>query len=136
MRGAGDLLWANALRYTWRAPDGDMERWLRGFSDEQTASYPPLALAVASAHLASGDRDVAEHWTGAAARALGAAPPREKTPALEAGIAGLRAAIARDGMARMRDDAAHAYELEAEDSPRRSLDCRARGHRAAPPRRP
>ena len=127
VRGAGDLLWANALRYTWNAHDDAIRRWLARFTDEQTASYPPLALVAATAHLAGGDRDVAEHWTSAATRALRAAPPRERTASLEAGIAVLDAAIARDGLARMRDDAARAYELEAEDSPWRSLDCQLEG---------
>jgi LuxR family maltose regulon positive regulatory protein len=127
VHGAGDLLWANALRYTWNANDDAIVRWLQRFTDEQTASYPPLALVAATAHLADGDRDVAEHWTGAAARALRVAPADERTASLEAGIAVLHAAIARDGTARMRDDAARAYELEAEDSPWRSLDCQLEG---------
>ena len=136
VRGAGDLLWANALRYTWRAPDGDMGRWLRGFSDEQTASYPPLALAVASAHLASGDRDVAEHWTGAAARALCAASPREQTPALEAGIAGLRGGhrAGRHGTDARRCGAR--LRARGGGQPTAVAGLPARGHRAAPARRP
>jgi LuxR family transcriptional regulator, maltose regulon positive regulatory protein len=127
VRGAGDLLWANALRYTWNANDDAIVRWLQRFTDEQTASYPPLALVKATAHLADGDRDVAEHWTGAAAHALRVVPANERTASLEAGIAVLHAAIARDGTARMRDDAARAYDLEAEDSPWRSLDCQLEG---------
>jgi LuxR family maltose regulon positive regulatory protein len=123
VRGAGDLLWANALRYTWNAHGDAIGSWLQRFTDEQTASYPPLALVAATTSIAAGDRDVAEHWTGAAARALRAAPPDEQTATLRAGIAVLDAAIARDGIARMRDDAARAYELDTEDSPWRSLDC-------------
>jgi LuxR family maltose regulon positive regulatory protein len=127
VRGAGDLLWANALRYTWNVHDDAIRGWLACFTDEQTASYAPLALVAATAHVSAGDRDVAEHWTDAAACALRAAPPRERTASLEAGIAVLRAAIARDGLARMRDEAARAYALEAEDSPWRSLHCQLEG---------
>jgi LuxR family maltose regulon positive regulatory protein len=127
VRAAGDLLWANALRYTWNAHDDVIQSWLQRFTDEQTASYAPLALVAATTHIARGERDVAEHWTGAAARALRAAPANERTATLRAGLAVLHAAIARDGIARMRDDAARAYELESEDSPWRSLDCQLEG---------
>jgi LuxR family maltose regulon positive regulatory protein len=48
-------------------------------------------------------------------------------PALQAGIAILHAAIGRDGVERMRDDAAHARELDADDSPWRALECQLEG---------
>jgi LuxR family maltose regulon positive regulatory protein len=55
------------------------------------------------------------------------AAPSRSTPSLEAGVAVLRAAIGRDGVTRMRDDAARAHELEADDSPWRSLACQLEG---------
>ena len=87
------------------------------FTDEQVAGYAPLALVAANAHLADGDRDHAEHWTAAAARALDGVPARRRPPAVEAGVAAMRAAIARDGVQRMRDDAARAYALDADGQP-------------------
>jgi LuxR family maltose regulon positive regulatory protein len=119
---AGDLLWTNAFRYIPQGHNATVRRWLGHFTDEQTAGHAPLALVAANAHLADGERDHAEHWTAAAARALDRVPARRRAPALEAGIAAMRAAIARDGVQRMRDDAARAYGLDADDSPSRSMD--------------
>ena len=122
VRLAGDLLWANAFRYIPQGHNATVRRWLGHFTDEQVAGYAPLALVAANAHLADGDRDHAEHWTAAAARALDGVPARRRPPAVEAGIAAMRAAIARDGVQRMRDDAARAYALDADASPTRSMD--------------
>jgi LuxR family maltose regulon positive regulatory protein len=60
-------------------------------ADEQVAGYAPLALVAANAHLAEGDRDHAEHWTAAAARALDGIAGRRRPPAIEAGVAAMRA---------------------------------------------
>jgi LuxR family maltose regulon positive regulatory protein len=95
------------------------------FTDEQTASNPSLALAAASTHLARGERDLAEHWTLVAADAVGDDP--QQTPGLDAGIAAMRAAVARDGMARVRDDAARARELGIDGSPWLALACHLEG---------
>jgi LuxR family transcriptional regulator, maltose regulon positive regulatory protein len=122
VRLAGDLLWTHAFRYIPQGHNATVRRWLGHFTDEQVAGYAPLALVAANVHLADGDRDHAEHWTAAATRALDGAPAWRRTPALEAGVAAMRAAIGRDGVRRMRDDAARAYALDADDSPRRSMD--------------
>jgi LuxR family transcriptional regulator, maltose regulon positive regulatory protein len=119
---AGELLWTNASRYISQGHNATVRRWLGHFTDAQVAGHARLALVAANTHLADGNRDHAEHWTAAAARALERVPARRRAPALEAGIATMRAAVARDGVARMRDDAARAYELDADDSPWRSLD--------------
>jgi LuxR family maltose regulon positive regulatory protein len=119
---AGDLLWTNACRYIPQGRNAMVRRWLGHFTDEQTASHAPLALVAANAYFADGDRDHAEHWTAQAARALDRLPARRRAPTLEAGVAAMTAAIARDGVQRMRDDAGRAYELDAEDSPWRSMD--------------
>jgi LuxR family maltose regulon positive regulatory protein len=119
---AGDLLWANACRYIPQGHNAIVQRWLGHFSDEQAAGNAALALVAAHAHLSDGDRSLAEHWTGAATRALRCMPVRRRTASLEAGIAALRAAMARDGVQRMREDAARAYALEDDDSPWRAMD--------------
>jgi LuxR family maltose regulon positive regulatory protein len=118
---AGDLLWTNAFRYIPQGHNATVRRWLGHFTGEQMAGHAPLALVAAHVHLADGDRDHAEHWTAAAARALDRVPARRRAPALEAGIGAMQAAIARDGVQRMRDDAARAYALDAEDGPGRSM---------------
>jgi LuxR family transcriptional regulator, maltose regulon positive regulatory protein len=122
VRLAGDLLWANIFRYAPQGHNAPARVWLGKFTDAQTADHPPLALVAAAVHLAGGDRDLAEHWTTAAARALSGAPATPLDASLEAGIAAMRAAIARDGIVRMRDDAAGAYALSADDSLWRSAD--------------
>jgi LuxR family maltose regulon positive regulatory protein len=118
---AGDLLWRNAFRYILQGHNATVRRWLGHFTDEQVAGYAPLALVAAHTHLADGDRDLGEHWGDAAARALRGLPARRRPPSLEAGIAGVRAAIARDGVQSMRDEAARAYGLAPDDSPWRSM---------------
>jgi LuxR family transcriptional regulator, maltose regulon positive regulatory protein len=122
VRLAGDLLWANAFRYIPQGHNATVRAWLGHFTDEQVAGYAPLALVAANSHLADGERDLADHWTAAAARALDGVPARRRPPAVEAGVAAMRAAIARDGVQRMRDDAAQAYTLDADASPRRAMD--------------
>jgi LuxR family maltose regulon positive regulatory protein len=121
-RLAGDLLWTHAFRYIPQGHNATVHRWLGHFTDEQRAAHASLALVTAHAHLADGDRDHAEHWTAAAARALDRARARRSAPAIEAGVTAMRAAIARDGVQRMRADAARAYVLAADDSPSRSMD--------------
>jgi LuxR family transcriptional regulator, maltose regulon positive regulatory protein len=124
---AGDLLWANVLGYVAAGREAPVWRWLEHFSEQETASFPPLALVAANAHLARGERELAEHWTAAAVDALHSSAPRGPMASVEAGIATMRGAIARDGVVRMRDDAARAYELATDDSPWRSLDCQLEG---------
>jgi LuxR family transcriptional regulator, maltose regulon positive regulatory protein len=119
---AGELLWANLLRYIPQGHKATVRRWLDHFTDEQIASSPALALVTANVHLASGERDLAEHWTTTATHALRRASAGPAPRALEAGIAAMRAGIARGGVARMRDDAALACELDGDDGPWRSVD--------------
>jgi LuxR family maltose regulon positive regulatory protein len=118
---AGDLLWASAPRYLAVGGQEPVRRCLARFTPEQAAASAPLALVAAGSHLVSGERDLAEYWAAAAARALQGVRARD-ADSLKAGVATVRAAVARDGLARMRDDAALAYELGAKDSPWRSLD--------------
>jgi LuxR family transcriptional regulator, maltose regulon positive regulatory protein len=77
----------------------------------------------AATHLVMGERDLAEHWTAAAERALASAAGVAERPALDAGVAIMRAAVARSGLTRMAEDAGRAYALAADDSPWRSLSC-------------
>jgi LuxR family transcriptional regulator, maltose regulon positive regulatory protein len=119
--GAGELMWASALRYLPHGRTATIRRWLDRFTEEQVAACPSLALAAAHSHLCAGERDLAEHWTDAAARAAPGAP------ASAIGVAAMRAAIARDGVGQMRDDAARAYALAPDDSPWRALACQLEG---------
>jgi LuxR family maltose regulon positive regulatory protein len=112
---AGTLLWATAGRVL----DGraaDVRGWLDRLTPEQVATQPTLALAAAAQHLVAGERDLVEHWAG---RSLTGAD----APSLGAGVLAMRAAVAREGIAAMRRDAARACGQLTEDSPWWSL-CR------------
>jgi LuxR family maltose regulon positive regulatory protein len=85
------------------------------FGDEEIAAAPLLGLAAASVELASGRGHVAEHWARTAVAACPAMPAE-----VEAGVSLVRAALARDGLEDMRDDAERAYALEPDASPRRA----------------
>jgi LuxR family maltose regulon positive regulatory protein len=70
-----------------------------------------------------GQLDAVQRWESVAARALGEPGLNGHRPALEAGVAVMRAASARNGAHRMAQDAALGYSLELEDSPARSICC-------------
>ena len=120
---AGELIWANTAYYESHGREATVRRWLDRFTDAQIAASPTLCLALATNHLSRGEGDEVEHWTGVATRSLEKAP-RSEWGALRVGAALIRASgAARDGVARMGEDAVHAYELLPEDSPWRPL-CR------------
>ena len=117
VENAGQLVWSSVVGALGHGRPGTIECWLGRFSEEDIAGHPALALAAANSQLARGRGDLAAHWTDAAASTAGHTAP------VEAGIAMMRAALARDGLARMLQDAEAAYALEPEDSPWRSLCC-------------
>lgn len=119
---AGRLIWRVAPGYVARGRNATVKRWLRRFTDEQLTRHPELALAVATVHMFGGDRDLLERWALIAGALLDDAPPRT-CDGLEAGLAIMRATVARDGIARMGADAARAYALEPERSAWRALCC-------------
>lgn len=120
---AGDLLWSAAAEHVLDGRRAKVSGWLERFGREQIAAHPTLALTAAAGHLAAGERDLVEHWKATAERCIGDAPDRS----LSAGVAVMRAAVARDGVGAMAEDAGRAYELAAPDSPWRSLCCLLRG---------
>ena len=99
--------------------DRALRRRLRRFGDEQIGDRPALALAAANGAWLRGDLPGVERRAAALAARAGAAP----SPEQEAAVALLRAAVAADGLERMRADAVWAYELEPADSPWRGLCC-------------
>jgi LuxR family transcriptional regulator, maltose regulon positive regulatory protein len=114
---AGQLVWSSVVGALGHGRRSAIECWLGRFNDLEIAGHPALALAAASSQLANGRGDLAAHWTSAAASTADRPAP------VDAGIAMMRAALARDGVARMQHDAEAAYALEPEDSPWRSLCC-------------
>jgi LuxR family maltose regulon positive regulatory protein len=130
IEGAGELVWSGVVTAIGHGRHATIEGWLGRFTDAQIAAHPTLALAAANSQLAGGRGDLVEHWVSAAAAT------EDRRPAVEAGIALMRAALARDGIARMEEDAARAYRLEPEDSPWRSLCCMLTGTAALVAGRP
>src|SRR4051794_10313393 len=116
MLAAGDLAAAGAL-VTAQAGDciangreDTLERRLHSFSEAQVTADPGLCLAAAGHHLTRGEGHLAEHW----AMLAGEGVPR--------GVPGvLRAALGRDGIARIGEDAATASAQLGERSPWRAV---------------
>ena len=114
---SGSLLWDAALGRAARGQDAVIWSWLERFTDDERARTPLLALAAAGTSLMAGNLYEAERWT-----ALAAGAP-DDTDTVRAGVALMRAGIARGGLAEMGEDAARADELIDESSPWRPL-CR------------
>ena len=96
---AGDLVWANVVRYRGRGRGPVLLRWLSAFTEEQIAGYPPLALAAAWASLGV-ESGAVGRWTATAARGSYEGPLSDGTTCLESALALLRATIAKDGVTR------------------------------------
>jgi LuxR family maltose regulon positive regulatory protein len=116
IRLAGDIVWAHVNLYRSRGRCRTLQRWLSCFSEDQIASYPPLALAAAWVALGR-DGDDVHRWGTAAANGSYDGPLSDGAASLESQVALLRAIVARHGIARMAEDAALARSMEAPDSP-------------------
>jgi LuxR family maltose regulon positive regulatory protein len=121
--GAGRLLWATAAPQVLCGRTAPLRSWLDHFRREDQATDPGLALTAAAIHLVLGERDLVEHWAAAAERALSSPTISADRRSLDAGVAVMRAAVARDGIGRMVEDAVVGRALAVEDSPWRSLCC-------------
>jgi LuxR family maltose regulon positive regulatory protein len=119
--GAAELVWSTTPGAVGHGRKRDIEGWLELFTEAQLAASPTLALAAAGTHLASGQGHEVERWAWTAAAA--AAPASARPRAVESGVAIMRAALGRDGLLRMREDAARAYDMEPEASPWRAMCC-------------
>ena len=117
---AGDLVWRNVAAQVADGQIAVVERWLSRFSEFQIALQPQLALTAAGCEVVRGQGHLAEHWAASAADAPG---PVGSRGAVEAGVALMRAAIAADGPARMREDARWAYELQPDGGGGRAVAC-------------
>jgi LuxR family maltose regulon positive regulatory protein len=113
---AADLVWSRTVPAISHGERHRVEGWLGLFSAADRATRPALALAAASTEFASGQGHLVEHWAAAAA----AAGP---SPAVETSARIMRAALARDGLDRMRADAEDALERTPDGNPGRALCC-------------
>jgi LuxR family transcriptional regulator, maltose regulon positive regulatory protein len=117
VEAAGELVWHSTWPAVSRGDKQGAEAWQSLFTDAERAATPSLALAAASTQLVSGQGHLVEHWLHVAAAV------RAPSPAVAAGVGMMRAALARDGLARMRADAARARDLAPEGSPGRAMCC-------------
>jgi LuxR family maltose regulon positive regulatory protein len=108
---AGRLLWARAPLYITDGRAPELGRWLEPFAEREVTTRPELALSAAVYHLAEGRRDLGEHFTAIAERALRGAGDGHR-----AAVAMLRACTARRGIRRMGADAGRACALAAPES--------------------
>ena len=120
---AGELVWSNMPEFVAKGRNETVRAWLDGFSAEQVAADPLLALTAGHSCLADGELDAVQRWESSARRGLEQCPSGDRRSVLEAGVAILSAAGARDGLAQMGRDASRAFELEPEDSHWRAICC-------------
>jgi LuxR family maltose regulon positive regulatory protein len=120
---AARLIWANTADYESHGREATMRRWLDRFTEDEIAASPYLSLAKATNHTSRGEGAQCDRWTATAKSALANVPEAERGP-LEAAAALMRAgAVARDGIAKVGEDAARTYPLFPDESPFRSM-CR------------
>lgn len=113
------LIWRYAPPYLTRGRTPTVTRWLEPFSPDEVATHPPLALAAAWWSLTAGDTASIAYWASLAEPGDGEILP-DGTPVRSAVLL-LHALGGTQGVARMRDDAALAFELDRSDSPFRPI---------------
>ena len=117
LRGAGDLVWAALPAAIAQGRITALEHQLAGFTPEQIAAQPPLAVAAALRDLMLGQGHMVRHWvTVAGARRLGA-----RDADVEQALAVLRAALGDGGPRHMRDDAERAASAQSGEAPWHAL---------------
>jgi LuxR family transcriptional regulator, maltose regulon positive regulatory protein len=117
VEAAAELVWNNTVPAVSHGDKHRVEGWLGLFTDGDQVATPALALAAASTQFASGQGHLVEHWAHAAAAAPGT------SSAVETSARIMHAALAREGLARMRADALDAYELAPDGHPSRAMCC-------------
>jgi LuxR family maltose regulon positive regulatory protein len=110
---AADLVSDVWTRYWEDGRSETVEHMLRSFADDQVRAHVPLALTAGWVYSALGDRERARRRTAVACRvAVDDSPSPDGAASLRSSQALLRAAVAPDGVARMRVDAELAARLE------------------------
>jgi LuxR family transcriptional regulator, maltose regulon positive regulatory protein len=110
---AADVV-AGAWTHYWeRGQSETVRRMLQAFGDEQILAHVALTLTAGWVYSALGDRQAARRWMPAACRArVDDGPSPDGAASLRSSQALLRATLAPDGVARMRQDAELAARLE------------------------
>jgi LuxR family transcriptional regulator, maltose regulon positive regulatory protein len=94
--------------------------WLRLVTPEEVAARPALVVTAAWCALGSGDPAGLEHWASVAAHVTPEADLPDGTP-FAAAVALLRAAVGKEGVVRLGEDAAFAYARDRQGSPFRPV---------------
>jgi LuxR family maltose regulon positive regulatory protein len=123
LKVAGDLIWGRAATYSGSGLEGTLERWLSRFTEEQIASTPTLSLALATCRLSQGNGGQVERWISTALRVLDGNPSPDGEALKVAALAIRAAGAATQGLSKMGEDAAAAYQQLPDDSAWRSV-CR------------
>ncbi len=114
---AGRFIWAKAADYESHGREATMRAWLNRFTEDKIAASPYLSLTMAANHTTRGDGANCDRWTATALSALASAPEAERGW-LEAAAGLIRAGgAAREGIAKMGEDAARASALIPDEDP-------------------
>ena len=112
----GDLLWAAIVKYVTQGRNEMVQRWLGQFSREELSGYAPLALSAAYSFLAAGDAAEARHCAVVVAASVDRGSRARAIGSLTAGLAGIEAMVAPEGVAAMAEAAKRACTLEPSHS--------------------
>ena len=111
---AADTVTAEWTRCWDRGQSETVRRWLEAFDEQEILDHPALTLTAGWVFSAVGDARQAQHWARAACSArLDDGPSPDGAASLRSSQALLRATIAPDGVAAMREEAELAAKLEA-----------------------
>mgnify|MGYP001035411291 CR=1 FL=1 len=120
---AGALLWAAVPEYMTRGRNASLVAWLERLGEAAVATSPGLSLTATWAQLTLGCGPVAEHWAAVSRRLVEAEPPSEYRVSLEAGLALVDGALARDGAGAMRAAVVPARALLPDENPWHTVCC-------------
>jgi LuxR family transcriptional regulator, maltose regulon positive regulatory protein len=120
MERVAALIWRDAPAFLTTGRAETVGRWLEPLTLDEIAAHPPLALTKAWWSLTAGDTAAIDHWAAVASNAGSEASLPDGT-SLRSAVVLLRALVGKDGLTRMRDDAALAFELDHAGSPYRPL---------------
>jgi LuxR family maltose regulon positive regulatory protein len=109
------LIWAVTPLYLGGGRTATVARWLALFSPEELTASPALVVTSAWCALTAGDVGAVDQWAAAAERFSPDSKLPDGTP-VAAKIALLSALVAKHGLARVRDDADVALELDDDHS--------------------
>ncbi len=114
------VIWRATPLFAGAGLTATVDRWLEEFPIDEIAARPALTVAKAWCALTDGDMPSLRYWTNVATEMGDEARLPDGNP-LASAAALLRAVVGAEGIERMREDAARAYELDGVGSPYRSV---------------